>query len=335
MRILMVSSYPPMTCGIGTYAAQQVMALREEGNVVDVCAPGEADQDFSADLRGGGSPLHLARLLWAYDRAVVHYVPNFFFSDESSTDRLKTSLSLLGLAVVFGRKIEWVIHETAYSLEAPTEQQSWRAVVDQWTWKLSKTVVLHSERERDAFAQYYNLSPQSPRLEVADHHRFFRPFAAESQPQARAELGIAEDRLLLLCIGFVQPHKGFDRVARAMKKIDSARAMLRIVGAVRVDWEPAKEYAKSLHELTEKDDRMEFVEGFVSDEDFDRWIIAADYVVVPYHEIWSSGVAARAALHETPIIVSASGALHEQAPEGSKVFESDEELESILRELLP
>ena len=33
--------------------------------------------------------------------------------------------------------------------------------------------------------------------------------------------------------------------------------------------------------------------GYVSDEAFDRWIVAADTVVLPYRHIWSSSVAER------------------------------------------
>jgi len=65
--ILVVSSYPPMRCGIGAYAAQQAEALRREAAVVDIFSPTEGEGDFQGDLAGGGKPLRLAGILWAYD----------------------------------------------------------------------------------------------------------------------------------------------------------------------------------------------------------------------------------------------------------------------------
>jgi len=73
---------------------------------------------------------------------------------------------------------------------------------------------------------------------------------------------------------------------------------------------------------------------FVDDESFDPWIVASDFVIVPYYEIWSSGVAARAQLHGRPIIVADTGALGEQMTNGSRKFKTDAELASIFREIL-
>jgi hypothetical protein len=53
--------------------------------------------------------------------------------------------------------------------------------------------------------------------------------------------------------------------------------------------------------------------GFVSDELFDRWIVASDVVVLPYRHVWSSGVLERAALYDKAVIATRIGGLAEQA----------------------
>jgi hypothetical protein len=50
MNYLIISSYPPMKCGIGKYAFQAVNKLRESGNVVNVLSPEEGDGDFTTNL---------------------------------------------------------------------------------------------------------------------------------------------------------------------------------------------------------------------------------------------------------------------------------------------
>ena len=45
---------------------------------------------------------------------------------------------------------------------------------------------------------------------------------------------------------------------------------------------------------------------------FDRWIVAADTVVLPYRHIWSSSVAERAALFGRPVIATRVGGLADQ-----------------------
>ena len=75
---------------------------------------------------------------------------------------------------------------------------------------------------------------------------------------------------------------------------------------------------------------LSFVERFLSDDDFDRWVAAADWLVLPYRRSWSSGVLARAQALGTPAIVAAAGGLPEQAGDGDMVFDDDEGLRAAL-----
>ena len=49
-----------------------------------------------------------------------------------------------------------------------------------------------------------------------------------------------------------------------------------------------------------------------SDEAFDRWIVTADTIVLPYRHIWSSSVAERARLLDRPVIATRIGGLEDQ-----------------------
>jgi glycosyltransferase involved in cell wall biosynthesis len=73
------------------------------------------------------------------------------------------------------------------------------------------------------------------------------------------------------------------------------------------------------------------VDSYVDDGDFDRWVAAADWVVLPYRRSWSSGVLARAHAFGTPAIVSGVGGLREQAGSGDMVVEDDEGLRRAMR----
>ena len=72
---------------------------------------------------------------------------------------------------------------------------------------------------------------------------------------------------------------------------------------------------------------------FVSDELFDTWLIACDYVVIPYREIWTSGVLGRAKLFEKKCIVRNVGGLKEQLEDGDLMFEDYGELPRLLKDL--
>ncbi|MEL6984460.1 MAG: hypothetical protein AAFO29_18685, partial [Actinomycetota bacterium] len=74
-------------------------------------------------------------------------------------------------------------------------------------------------------------------------------------------------------------------------------------------------------------------EGYLSDVDFDRWLQAADAVVLPYREIWSSGVVERAKLFDVQIVASDLPQLRGQAPPGTLFVSDVDELSVVMDKL--
>src|SRR5439155_26842062 len=89
-------------------------------------------------------------------------------------------------------------------------------------------------------------------------------------------------------------------------------------------------YAADLAERARRTPGVTLIERFVSDEEFDLWMAAADRLVLPYRRSWSSGILARAHALGTPAVVSAVGGLAEQADEHDVVVHDDAELARAL-----
>ena len=323
MRYLMVSTYPPTHCGIGAYGEQSVAKLRSEGHIVDVISPdGQGNVDFAWDLRGEAKILKLLELLPYYDRAVIQYHWSFFYSDpflpERRWETLKTTLAFLWL-YFRSSKIEVVAHEIPYL----RGRNGW---IFKWQWLLPRKIVFHTQSEFDRFHQHYGLRLPKGKTELRTHHEVFQKFCGHTRKTARRQLGLPPDALLFLCIGFIQRHKGFHRAVQAFVQARLSNAQLYIVGSMRVPDEENKKYLAELQGLASSHASVHVIESFVSNEDFDTWITAADWVVIPYSEIWSSGVLARARLLERPAIVSAVGGLPDQMENCDLPFHSDGEL---------
>ena len=54
---------------------------------------------------------------------------------------------------------------------------------------------------------------------------------------------------MFLCIGFVQPHKGFDRAVRAFSGLAAQGARLDVVGSVRLDDQQTADHVDELRRL--------------------------------------------------------------------------------------
>ena len=84
------------------------------------------------------------------------------------------------------------------------------------------------------------------RIEVRDHGR-----TSCAAPRSIASGSVRDSasttrRSCFLAIGFVQPHKGFDRAVRAFDGLADHGCRLDIVGSVRVDEPPYVDYARTL-----------------------------------------------------------------------------------------
>ena len=323
MRYLMVTTYPPTHCGIGSYGEQSVNQLRAQGHIVDIVSPDQqGNVDYAWDLRGGSKILKLLDLLPYYDRVVIQYHWSFFYRDpfdpKLRRDTLKTTLSFLRL-VTASSKVEIVAHEIPYF----TNRTKWLYGL---TWKLTPKVVLHTENERKRFEEHYGMRLSDSHVDLRNHHDVFQKYTAHSQLSARNELGIDAYEKVFLCIGFIQRHKGFDRAMRAFMDAKLENAHLFVVGSLRFIDRETQGYLKELYDLAAQSSAVSIVESFVSNEEFDTWITAADWVVFPYSEIWSSGVLARTRLLDRPSIVAFVGGLPDQAGQQDILFKDDEEL---------
>jgi glycosyltransferase involved in cell wall biosynthesis len=326
-RILVVSQYPPVRDGIGAYAVQQVRALRRQGHHVEVVSPWPSAAHHHMPLEGPRGAKALKRLMAGFDRVIVHFHPDLFYANPSTpTSRISTGTALAA-AFKSGPPVEIRLHEVDRRWASASEQvevssrsgfvatqvfeQAARA--SRAVFKAADEITVHVPEHERMMIDQFGVDPA--RVRLVDHGGDFTRRVADDQAAARTSLGLPADGHVFVCIGFVQPHKGFDRAATAFRGLADQGASLHIVGSVRVDDPSALDHQRELEALEAQIPGVHLHLGFVSDEAFDRWIVAADTVVLPYRHIWSSSVAERARLYDRPVIATRVGGLADQIGE--------------------
>jgi glycosyltransferase involved in cell wall biosynthesis len=321
VRILVISSYPPRHCGIGSYAAADVERLRSEGHEVVVLSPPDGNGDVRVPFFAGRPFLAAARLAPGFDRVLVHFEPGLYYRRRAPVSKV---LSSLGLWWLTRRRpgTEVLVHEAA-----SRPRLLWRPDNLVLRSALARANLLfHSDREREALEQAYRLRVEGTIVPHTDGVRIARRVA---RSEARSILGVEPDGALFLCAGFLHPAKGFERAVRAFQQAGSPGRLV-VVGSVRQPTPEALSYVRGLRELCERTPGVTLIEGYVSDEGFDTWIAAADVFVLPYRRAWSSGALARAQKLGTPAFVAAVGGMGEQAGPKDAVFRTDGELVELL-----
>jgi glycosyltransferase involved in cell wall biosynthesis len=230
----------------------------------------------------------------------------------------------IAAGLIAARDAELCVHEVDYGqgLIAPLLRVFMRSV-----FQLADVLTVHTEREREDLSRAFRID--RARIRVVSQGAYLVPRSTADQATARAALGLPAEGLVLLAIGFIHPRKGFDRAIRSFAQASPEHARLYVVGSLWREDDTAATHLEELRRLAEATTGVELRIGFLSDEEFDRWIVAADVLVLPYRQGWSSNVMERGLLYDRPVIMSNVGGMSEQGIDRPGVTLVDDDLELI------
>lgn len=337
MKAAILSTFPPVVCGIGQYAEQQAVSLEASGHQVERLNIAVELGDRSWGLRANRRFRELVGKLNACDKVYVHYQVSLY-QDPSWRNPcfryLVPHLLLTYLCLRFRSRIEIIMHESTYRLygRVPGWIQWWIAA---FFFRAAPRLHFHTSHEQAGFARVFFAKKGST---VGSPGVFYQRRSHLNKAEARLWLSLPRGERVFLCIGFFHPGKGFAEFARVFRRLHDRDVLregdhLYIVTSVRTASD--SENQALLDSLVQEAQGCRFihvVNRYVSDEEFDHWIVASDFVVAPYLFGFTSSIAARASLYDRPCILSAVGGLPEQASERDHVYRSLMELEWILSE---
>jgi glycosyltransferase involved in cell wall biosynthesis len=138
--------------------------------------------------------------------------------------------------------------------------------------------------------------------------------------EAKRRLGIAEHQQTLLFFGRIGPYKGLELLAAAFQETGHPDRRLIIAGTAK---ERSEEYLSGiLRKLREQAERGLVISRvqYIPDRDIELYFKAADAVVLPYTQIYQSGVLFLAYSFGVPVIASDVGSFREDVVEGQTGF---------------
>lgn len=144
-----------------------------------------------------------------------------------------------------------------------------------------------------------------------------------SRAEARRWLGVPERQCCFLFLGFIRPYKGVEDLIAALSyrlgKTRDRRTSLVVVG------EPVGICAADLRALAGPEISLVLRLGFVPDGDVQSYLVAADWMVIPFRKILTSGSAILALSYGTPLIVPRAGGVPEIVTDGVEGYLYDPE----------
>lgn len=325
MKVVILSSFPPTKCGIGSYADQQAQTLRKQGHKVLCFNIHVLNQTGwrKADVRD------LIEFVREADKLVIHYQRGLFYS-EVGIPGLKSIVPYRAILPVLEESAytEVIVHEN-YSPYLTPFVKTQKGLVERFFSKID-TAFLHTKHELHQF----QIPVKSK--EVLSPDAFYQKFTNKTKAQVRKEFGFRGPVKLFLASGFYHPGKGFERLVQTFLHLHESgelgeNAHLLVITSDREG--NFKNEISRLELLASDSPRVKVTNRYVSDEEFDEWIVASDFVVVPYTYGFTSSLLGRAKIHGRPAIVSALPALKQQATADDIIFEGDDDLAQIIKEV--
>lgn len=135
-----------------------------------------------------------------------------------------------------------------------------------------------------------------------------------SMQKAREQLQIDQGQRVLLFFGFVRKYKGLQYLLEAMKLLKERdfKVQLWVVGDFGEDKD---EYVEQIRRF-EIEDQVQMVEGYVPDDEVEKYFAASDLVVLPYLSATQSGIVQIAFGFEKPVLVTEVGGLPDVVTNG-------------------
>ncbi len=142
--------------------------------------------------------------------------------------------------------------------------------------------------------------------------------------QAKHSLGIGQDEKTILFFGRLRPYKGLEYLLDAFGHISAKSNDYRLViaGEAKKGSEAYyEEIQRSIRGHTHRDRIIQKIE-FIRDDEAELYLKAADVLVLPYMEIFQSGVLFLAYSFGLPVVATDVGSFREEIIEGETGFVS-------------
>jgi D-inositol-3-phosphate glycosyltransferase len=216
------------------------------------------------------------------------------------------------------------------ALTAHNVNQARRDAKDSWLnratlriqYQLCDHIFVHTQKMKDELCQDFDVAEKAVTVIRHPVNDAF-PDTELTPAEAKRRLGLRHNEKAILFFGRIRPYKGIEYLLDAFRLLlADEKANYRLI----VAGEPKKGSEEYLHEIQQSVKR-DFSQGqvilkiqFIPDEEMEVYLKGGDVLVLPYKEIFQSGVLFLAYSFGLPVVATDVGSFREEIVEGSTGF---------------
>ena len=295
MRIVFVSTYPPIECGIGAYTSFLADALAGAENEIHIVS------QYGAEGR------HVYPCYAPTDNGIAGKIFHSALRVTPDIVHIQHEFPLYGeLEGIAALELIYRIKSTATPVIAtmhtvekePTFRQ--KLIVNTMCRELDG-IIVHEESHVDLLKSLYNTDPGKIFM-IPHGARVMDPI-----PGARKKIGMPEKKKIILVAGYFRPTKGFNRIVEIFPRIAEKVPDARLLISCKLRLLEFNTYRETLLEKVENSpvkDRIQVFQGQFPQKTFDTILSASDLMVFPYFMGAQSGMMAHAMTFGKPVVSS-------------------------------
>jgi len=312
-------------CGLALSLAARDVKLEVIGNDAVNCPVLHNPPNLQfVDVWPGGSGN--ARLLTKCARIMRHYVsliryaavahPDVFHILWNSKIQLFDRTLLMLYFRALGKKVTLTAHNVNQGRRDGKDSFLNRLSL-RIQYRLCNHIFVHTEKMKKELVEDFGVSERG--ITVIRHPlNIALPQTELIAAEAKFRLGIREDEKTMLCFGRIKPYKGIEHLLAAFKRIIARDSKYRLVvaGELQKGNEAYLSMLKQSVEREMEEGQVLFKTEFIPDHEIEAYFKAADVLVLPYNEIFQSGVLFLGYSFGLPVIATDVGSFREEIVEG-------------------
>ena len=218
---------------------------------------------------------------------------------------------------VLGKKVVFTAHNVN-AARRDSKDSLLNRITLRIQYRLADHIFVHTEKMKTELAEDFGV-PASKATVIPFGINNAVPHTDLTPAEAKSRLGIRAEQKILLFFGRIGPYKGLEYLVDAFEKLVSEDETYRLVIAGKAKG-GAEDYLASIRARIQRD----FPAGsviekiaFIPDEDTEVYFKAADALILPYTEVFQSGVLFLGYSFGVPVIATDIGSMSDGIDEGS------------------
>ena len=188
-------------------------------------------------------------------------------------------------------------------------------------YQLSDHIFVHTEAMKRELVSQFRVTPAKVSVIPFGINNVF-PRSQISSEEAKKRFGVDADEKTMLFFGRIAPYKGLEYLVGAVAEIAGRVGNLRLIIAGSIERGDPSYWELVQREIARTGIRGRLIEKieFIPDDQVELYLKAADVLVLPYADIFQSGLPFLAYSFGLPIIATDVGSMREVIIEGKTGF---------------